>query len=337
VRTTGTVPEGPESSAIQVSRTPPQEMGEPAQTPEPVDEQSEPPQPASKVMPFEPPVNPPARRGGLYEDLEEESVEIDPGTSDTVYPYTNTERARKLRWDEDVRKESRAPEEEEDEEPYQIPVPVLREEPQGPASGAKVQLPSGEYTRQQLNRYIAYNPKQTVWTRFMNASMIDKGLIVGLILAILAVGALFVSFINEGKQAGQIPPTATPASTTEALGIPVPMGLSLPGGWHFQVSTGHTVDGKWEPVSSEWLEGTEIRRVIAIPWNKQVEAVVRTFEAGDTINLEMSNGDRLSYKVQTVSQVPETETSILYDTHPSLAVILMDPEADQRWVIVAAP
>ena len=97
------------------------------------------------------------------------------------------------------------------------------------------------------------------------------------------------------------------------------------------------VDGKWAPTKSEWLVGTEVRRVVAIPWNKQIEAVVRTFDTIDTINLEMSNGDVLIYKVKSVAYVSTTDSSILYDTHPSLAIILIRQGDNSRWVVIAAP
>jgi 3-methyladenine DNA glycosylase AlkC len=115
------------------------------------------------------------------------------------------------------------------------------------------------------------------------------------------------------------------------------MGLHLPGGWSFSLKVGTLVDGTWSPKAGEWLLGTEIRRVIAIPWNKQLEAVAYTFVPGDIIVLDMSNGDKQDYKVQSVTKVPVSDANLLYDTHPSLALILIDPASSDRLVIIALP
>jgi len=95
------------------------------------------------------------------------------------------------------------------------------------------------------------------------------------------------------------------------------------------------VDNVWKPVQSEWLEGTELRRVVALPWNRQTEAVVRSFQAGDVVEMQMSNKDVTRYTVEKVEKVRVEDTTIYSGTTPSLVIILYtdDKEAVDRWVV----
>jgi hypothetical protein len=113
-----------------------------------------------------------------------------------------------------------------------------------------------------------------------------------------------------------------------------PTGIKLTGGWFIYLQKGELKDGQWSPQSSEWLAGTEIRRVVAIPWSKQSEAVIRTLQPDDTIELFMSNNDILTYQVDTIEQLPRTQTDVLTSKTPSLVVILYQEGASDRWVVV---
>jgi len=187
-------------------------------------------------------------------------------------------------------------------------------------------------------RFIAYNPKQNLWGRIRGLNRIDKILVLILAVAVIALIIFMATLFSQSPHQQPAPVVVSPTlQATVTLAYPVPIGLHLPGGWSFDLKVGSLVDGKWNPQTSEWLEGTEIRRVIAIPWNKQLEAVFQTFTTSDIISLDISNGDKVDYKVKSVTQVPVTDSSVLYDTSPSLAIVLIDPTADTRWVIVAVP
>jgi hypothetical protein len=208
------------------------------------------------------------------------------------------------------------------------------------ASDDRKRLPSGFERQQQVSRFISYNPKRSFLDKVQDSSPVEKTLGGFLILAIIGV-ILFIGYLYlESRQPGFVQrgillPSAS--ATPTVVVAPHPVGLRLPGGWNFQLGSGMMADGKWTPTKSEWLVGTEVRRVIAIPWNKQIEAVVRTFETNDPINLEMNNGDVLIYKMKSVAYVSITDSSILYDTHPSLAIILIRQGDNSRWVVIAAP
>jgi hypothetical protein len=158
--------------------------------------------------------------------------------------------------------------------------------------------------------------------------MLGVSILVGVML-LAATSIYLLQRSAFSRSAAQLPASNPPG------GIPYPVGLRFPGGWYFQLSSASMKDGQWKPQSAEWLQGAEIRRVIGVPWNRQSEAVVRSFEPGDPIELQMSNGDVLLYSIQSVSQVSSADTTVLTSYQPSLVVILVQPSASSRWVVVS--
>ena len=116
-----------------------------------------------------------------------------------------------------------------------------------------------------------------------------------------------------------------------------PIQIRLPGGWMFVLSQGSITNGKWEPAQAEWLEGTEICRWVSLPYGKQLEAVFRTLKPGDRIDLVMSNYDRWSYRVRSVTDIQAFELSDMDKNYPSLLLILTNPDSDSRLVVLAVP
>jgi hypothetical protein len=152
-------------------------------------------------------------------------------------------------------------------------------------------------------------------------------------LALLGVAmAVFASLIiyNVYKQS-----TAKPVA--EVPNLPYPTSVSLPGGWSFKLGRGSLQDGKWEPQGAEWLQGTEVCRWVALPWSRQLEAVVRTLNPKDPIELGMSNDDQLTYKVYSVRQLTPEEMQKLDSNSPCLLLILTQTDTEKRWVLTALP
>jgi hypothetical protein len=229
---------------------------------------------------------------------------------------------------------------------------VESEAPQGPspevekAKENKGNSPfiSGNAGKKPLPRnVISYQPQNSFWNRlnrwYDQLMPLEKGMVWLLNLAVLGlcIWLVILYFNSRGIEPAVAEVTPTRVATTVPGEVPIPVGLELPGGWHFAIQRGQIVDGKWTPLRPEWLAGTEVRRVVAIPWSRQVEAVVKTLEPGDIIKLEMSNGDLFGYKVESVSQVPASDASILNDAKPSLALILYASGVDNRWVVFAIP
>lgn len=165
-------------------------------------------------------------------------------------------------------------------------------------------------------------------------TVLQKIILVEIILVILAgiavVSLFFIRFYNgksQGTSASAGLPHALPAD------VPYPIDVTLPGGWYFQLAKSTFVNNKWTPKHSEWLEGTELRRVIALPWNPQTEAVIQTFRPQDVVRLTLSNQDQVQYKVDRVERVSVDDVSIFTDVRPSLAIILFRENSQERWVV----
>ena len=126
-------------------------------------------------------------------------------------------------------------------------------------------------------------------------------------------------------------PTITPST------LPSPIEVELPGAWTFKLTSSAVAAMPDKPGTGLWLMGSEVRRIIELPWNKQTEAVIQTFTPGDLIQIKFDDGSVLNYKVDQVTRVDATDTSILTDNKPSLLIILAGEKDTQRWVVIARP
>jgi len=118
-----------------------------------------------------------------------------------------------------------------------------------------------------------------------------------------------------------------------------PIGLTFPGGLEFHLGEGQVENGKWIPIRSEWLVGTEISRWVAVPWNPRVEAMLDTLSSGDRLELRMSNSDLAIFRVDNIQKMTMDELLASDPTKPSLLIVLYnDNEKDgTSWVITALP
>jgi hypothetical protein len=148
----------------------------------------------------------------------------------------------------------------------------------------------------------------------------------GVVMAIIA--ALFI--YNVVQQ-------SSPEPVREVSNLPYPVAVSLPGGWTFNLGRGTLQAGEWNPVGAEWLEGTEVCRWVSLPWSRQLEAVLRTLNPDDPIELMMSNNDKLSYGVYSVYEMTPEEIHALDDNSPCLLLILSGSDSEKRWVLTALP
>ncbi len=146
------------------------------------------------------------------------------------------------------------------------------------------------------------------------------------------VTALILSFLifNAYQQ-------SRPQPVQEVSNLPYPVAVSLPGGWSFNLGRGTLQAGKWEPNGAEWLEGTEVCRWVSLPWSRQLEAVLRTLNQNDPIELAMSNNDKLVYGVYSVYEMTPEEIQALDTNSPCLLLILGGSDSEKRWVLTALP
>lgn len=175
----------------------------------------------------------------------------------------------------------------------------------------------------------------TNWFRSLNAG--EKILIILsflISLAVLVSIILVVTQWNVNNRKIANPPPGIEATDADLI---YPTGLELPGGWFFFLERGEIKDNQWEPVNAEWLANTKLRKVVAIPWSNQSEAVIQSLTNQHEINLFMNNNDVITYQVEEVLQLSRDNVRILSDTEPSLVVILFREDDQDRWTIIAKP
>jgi hypothetical protein len=149
---------------------------------------------------------------------------------------------------------------------------------------------------------------------------------------VMAVVAAFLIYNAYQRSTAQSAPTPIPSD------VPYPTMVGLPGGWQFTLGRGSlTADGSWNPSGAEWLQGTEVCRWVALPYSRQLEAVVRTLNPDDPIELGMSNNDKLVYNVYSIRQMSPAEMRELDSNKPCLLIVLAETNADKRWVLTALP
>ena len=200
----------------------------------------------------------------------------------------------------------------------------------------------------QLENEKTHNPKNKLagfFSRFSKWSLKEEllvgaailfGLLVFATISLVTINSIFLPLMKTFRTSGSA--SNIQMSQVERINPAIyPSSLKLPGGWVFALQESTIKDGLWEPVAAEYLKGTTVRRVVAIPWSKQTEAVITTFEKGDEILLFMNNNDIKGYQVQEVKEIPREDTSIFTDTRSSLVVILYNPEAASRWVVISKP
>jgi len=153
------------------------------------------------------------------------------------------------------------------------------------------------------------------------------------IVAIVVVLSLMAPAIYDSRLFTGLRPAPTPT----AGNLPYPVAMSLPGGLNFNLGRGAIAEGEWNPNGPEWLAGTEVCRWVAIPWSRQLEAVVRTLTREDAIELVMSNDDRLKYNVFAIQELTLAEMQALDQNSPCLLLVLAEQDTEKRWVVTAKP
>jgi hypothetical protein len=127
----------------------------------------------------------------------------------------------------------------------------------------------------------------------------------------------------------QIPPTALPLPTATpafsmGIGGPAennrdPASIEISGRL-FIVSRGIVDDnGKWAPAGPEWLEGTEVRRVFAVPYSAISDLPVQT---GDTVRVRTRGGAVLEYNVREVLHLMGNQIETFISLRPSVVIFV---------------
>jgi len=165
--------------------------------------------------------------------------------------------------------------------------------------------------------------------------------IAGIFLFIVLVGVAGFGIVRRRGAQVEATPAPTPESTPEGSIIlsdssPAkkpndPASIQI-GMTSFVLGRGRVKNGIWQPVQAEWLQGTEVRRVIAVP-RDGLEAPI---ERGDMLRVRTRSGAIVPYEVVEITEVQRTQIEALSSLEPSLVVILYDDTAASTRTVVIA-
>lgn len=131
-------------------------------------------------------------------------------------------------------------------------------------------------------------------------------------------------------------PTPTPLPISGLRGAVAELGNDPASvevaGESFILAVGTTSNGIWLPKGAEWLDGSILRRVIAVPYSPQLAAKLEV-ATGD-IRLRLRSGEVVSYRIEEIGRYRRNEIEILAGDSPSIVIILAGEEGDERLVLV---
>lgn len=78
-------------------------------------------------------------------------------------------------------------------------------------------------------------------------------------------------------------------------------------------------NGQWKPQGPEWLAGTEVRRVFAVPYEALADAEIK---AGDALYVRTRGGQVLTYRVRDVIRLMANQIEAFVSLRPSIVVAL---------------
>ena len=125
-------------------------------------------------------------------------------------------------------------------------------------------------------------------------------------------------------------------SVAPAQGDPASIELA---GRSFILATGETKNGVWVPRGAEWLMGTTIRRVIAIPHSTEFEEALLEMASTDLnsqqIKIRLRSGDVVTYRIDETGWYRRDQIEVLTSDVPSVVVVISkgNDTTEQRLVI----
>ena len=103
----------------------------------------------------------------------------------------------------------------------------------------------------------------------------------------------------------------------------------------FTLGVAQLDEGEWRPAVAEWLPGTEVRRVVAVPYTLEVGNAVANLTYGSEITLRLLSGEVVVYRLVDIQRLQRHAIEVLNALTPSLVVILHGERAGQRWLLIA--
>lgn len=155
-----------------------------------------------------------------------------------------------------------------------------------------------------------------------------------LIFSIIII-VLFLMFKVAKPYFSSTPTVVATNTPVPTFAIPEPYSLELPGGWTFQLEVSKVVYPDWKPTQAEWLKGTEICKLIALPWNIQIDAVYKTIVKGDVIKLTMDNKDQYPYMVNSTKLITKDKLIELVNSNSPCMIIFLYKEGATNFQVLS--
>lgn len=138
---------------------------------------------------------------------------------------------------------------------------------------------------------------------------------------------------DDSKAEATLPPLLEPSPTPDdvlyapvegdaAQGLTNPASIEL-GGRLFILQEGN-VDkktGLWNPQQPEWLQGTELRKVFALPRSYLENAGIAP---GTHALVRLRNGEIMDFEITTILRIPMNQIEVLSSNRPSLVILTID-------------
>lgn len=110
-----------------------------------------------------------------------------------------------------------------------------------------------------------------------------------------------------------------------------PIAMSL-AGQEMRISTADYAAG-WQPEGVEWWPKTDIRKVIAIPFNEGLIQQIFT-QIDEPVTVRLRNGAAIRYQITDISRVNTFEIENMLSNVPSVAIIFHGEAGDERWLVI---
>ena len=105
-------------------------------------------------------------------------------------------------------------------------------------------------------------------------------------------------------------------------------------GLSYVLGTGQIKNGIWQPQAAEWLSGSDLRRVIAIPYDHQTVNTLANIPPGTVAKMRLRSGEIVEYKIAETYRVQRQQIEILAEKKPSMAIILSGEPGIERTIII---
>ena len=193
-----------------------------------------------------------------------------------------------------------------------------------------------------------------------NGSKVLVMLVIGILPMLIFIGFLAASNKTKGSPTvtstvtltSTFPPTATLTPTKPTTLPSTPYALVLNnddanvargpndpvsvefGGVAYELTRSKLENGEWNPVLAEWLDGSELRRVVAVPFSQEVGQAVARLKYGDILRLRLGSSEVVEYLLVNIARLKRHQIEVLSSLSPSLAIVLHSERASERYVLI---